>query len=75
LRTRLFYYDYAFAFDNLGFHLLLLIRFQVALVLGLLAHALHSFHHIVLLSQKRVAEIGRPLDVVRKSLHHVGESG
>src|SRR5260370_41955507 len=51
----LFDHDYVFALDDLGFHLLLLGRFQVASVLCLLAHALHGIQHIALLSQERVA--------------------
>jgi hypothetical protein len=64
LRIRLFHNNDTLAFDNLGFDLLLLIRFQVALVLSLLAHPLYRIHYIALLRQKRVAEIGRPLDIV-----------
>src|SRR5262249_12261145 len=41
-------HDHTFVFDNFGFNLLLLGRFQIAFVLGLLAHALHGIHHFAL---------------------------
>jgi hypothetical protein len=51
----------------------LLGRFQIASILGLLAHALHGIHHIALLRQKRVAQIGGPLDVVCETLYNLGQ--
>jgi len=70
----LFDHDHGLAFDDLGFHLLLLVRFQVAFILSLLAHALHGIHHVALLRQERVAQIGGPLDVVCQALYHVGQT-
>jgi hypothetical protein len=55
LRIGLFDYDHLLALDNFGFHLLLLVRLQIAVVLGFLAHALHGIHHIGLLRQESVA--------------------
>jgi hypothetical protein len=55
LRIRLLDNDRALVFDDLGFYLLLLVRFQIACALGLLAHTLHGFHQIALLRQKGVA--------------------
>ena len=60
-------------FDHLGFYFLLLGRFQVSSVLGLFPHALNGVHHIALLGQKSVAEIGSPLDVIREALHYFRE--
>src|SRR5262249_49049898 len=57
LRIRLFDDDHGLPFDDLGFYLLLLGRFQIALVLRLFAHALYGIHHIALLCQERVAQI------------------
>jgi len=64
LRIRLLNDDNFLALDNLGFHFLLLGGFQVAILVGLLAHALYCIHHIVLLSEKCIAKICGPLDVV-----------
>jgi hypothetical protein len=61
-----------FPFDHLGVNFLLLGRLQIAFVLRLLAHALHSGHHITLLREKRIAQIGRPLQVICEPLHQVG---
>jgi hypothetical protein len=55
LRISLFDNNDGFAFDDLGFHLLLLGRFQVASVLRLLAHSLNGIHDIALLRKERVA--------------------
>jgi hypothetical protein len=75
LRIRLFDDDRALAFDDLGFYLLLLVRFQIASPLGLLTHTLHSVHHIALLRQKGVAEVSRPLDIVSQALDQIGQGG
>jgi hypothetical protein len=74
LRIRLFDYDHTLAFDNLRLYFLLLVRFQVAVALGLLAHALHGVHHIALLRKEGVAQVGGPLNVVGQSLDQVGEA-
>jgi hypothetical protein len=42
-------HDHAFVLDDLCFYFHLLVGFQVALLLGLRAHALHSVHHVGLL--------------------------
>ena len=43
-----------------------------ALVLRLLPHPLDGVHDVALLGEEGVAEVRRPLDVVREPLHHVG---
>lgn len=58
-------------FDDFCFHLLLLSSFQVPFVLGFLAHPLYRIHNVVLLRQKSIPEISRPLDVVGEPLNHV----
>ena len=40
-----------------------------------MAHALHRFHHVVLLRQECVAQVGRPLNVIRQELHHIRKRG
>src|SRR5246127_5011157 len=72
LRIRLFDDDHALVFDDFRFYFLLLGRFQIALILGLLAHSLNGIHHIALLREEGVAKIGRPLDVVCQTLYHIG---
>jgi hypothetical protein len=59
----------------LSFYFLLFSGFEIAIVLCFLAHALHSIHQICLLSQKSIAEIGRPLDIVRQTFNDLGQSG
>jgi hypothetical protein len=54
---------------------LLLSRFEIAFVLGLFAHALNGIHQIALLRQKRISQIGRPLEIIRKSLHNIWQAG
>ena len=73
--VRLFDHDYLFALYNLGFHFLLLVRLQGPFVLGFRTHALDGIHHIFLLCEKDVAEIGSPLNIVGQTLHDVGERG
>ena len=60
---------------TLRLHLLLLGRLEVARILRLPAHPLHGVHHVGLLREEGVAEIGRPLDVVGEPLHDVGKRG
>ena len=74
LRARRFNYDHRLVVDGLGCNLLLLGRFQRALLLGLAAHPLHGIHHIAFLRQERVTQIRSPLDVVGEPLHDVGQS-
>ena len=74
MRIGLFDDDHALVFDDFGFHLLLLGGFQIALFLGLLAHALHGIHHIALLRQECVAQVGGPLNVVGEALDYIGQS-
>jgi hypothetical protein len=49
LRIGLLNNDDVLVFDDLGFHVLLFGRFQIAGVLSFLAHALHGIHHVALL--------------------------
>jgi hypothetical protein len=72
LRIGLLDHDDAFAFNDRRFHLLLLIGFQIARVLGLLAHALYGIHHISLLRQKGITKIGSPLNVIREAIDNIG---
>jgi hypothetical protein len=39
--------------------------------LSLRAHALDCIHHIRLLRQKCISQVGRPLDIARHPLHHI----
>jgi hypothetical protein len=74
LRIRLLDDNRALVFDDLGLYFLLLTRLQIASTLSLLTHPLDCIHHIVLLRQKRVAEISCPLDIVCQALDQVGQS-
>jgi hypothetical protein len=75
LGIRLLDHDDTFVFDDLGFYLLLLGRFQISFVLSFLAHSLDCIHDLSLLSEKCVAEVSGPLDVVGESLDDIGEGG
>jgi hypothetical protein len=43
--------------------------------LRLLAHALYGRHDLILLSQKRIAQISRPLNVIRQPFDDVWQCG
>jgi len=58
--------------DDLVLDDLLFVRFQGALVLGLLPHPLDGVHDVALVVEKCVAQLRRPLDVVGEPFHHVG---
>jgi hypothetical protein len=75
LWIRLFDDDRALVVDHLGLYFLLFTRLQIAGSFGLLTHALDCIHYIGLLRQKRIAEIGCPLDIVSEALDQVGQSG
>ena len=66
-RIGLLNYNNAFRFNDLRFDLHLFGRFQIAVIFGFEAHALDRVHHVRLLRQKRIAQIGGPLDV----FHHL----
>jgi hypothetical protein len=66
--------DDLLGFHDLGLDLLLFVGFEIAFLLSLLAHALHSVHDIALLRQEGVAEVGGPLEVVGQALDHVGQT-
>jgi hypothetical protein len=68
-------YDHLFIFHHLGFYLHLLAGFQVALLLGLRAHALHGIHHVGLLGQNSISKIRRPLDIICKSFDDIRKRG
>jgi len=74
LRTRRLDDDYALVIDRFRLHLLLLGRLQIALVLGLLPHALHGRHHVTLLREEGIAQISRPLNIVGESFRDVRNS-
>jgi hypothetical protein len=71
LRIGRFDYDNALAFNDSGFYLLLLGGFQIAFILGFLAHPLNGIHDVTLLRQKSVAEIRGPLNVISQQLYHL----
>jgi hypothetical protein len=54
LRVGLLDHNHTLLVDDLGLYLLLLCRLEIAVVLSFFSHALHSFHHVVLLREKRV---------------------
>jgi hypothetical protein len=63
LRARLLNNDHLFVLNRLGLYLHLFVRLQ-ALILGFLAHALDCRHHIRLLRQESIPQVGCPLKVV-----------
>jgi hypothetical protein len=63
LRVGLLNNDHLLVLNCLGFYFHLFVRLQ-ALILGLLAHALDRVHHIRLLRQESVPQVGCPLNVV-----------
>jgi len=70
----LFDHDHTLILDHPRLYLLLLSRFQIAVVVSLFAHALHGIHHIALLRQESVAQICGPLNIVCHALHHIGQT-
>jgi hypothetical protein len=73
LRAWLLYDDYLLALDSLGLDRHLFVGLQSSLVLRLVAHSLNSIHHVGLLGQKRIAQIGCPLNVVGEPFGYVSE--
>jgi hypothetical protein len=69
LRISLFDDNDLLRFHYFCFYLLLFARFQVAGLLRLLSHALNSIHHIRLLRQKSIPEVGGPLNVIRQAFN------
>jgi hypothetical protein len=67
----LFDHDYRLALYHPSLNLHLLIRLQSAGPLSLLTHALDSVHHIALLREKSVTEVGGPLNVIGEAFHHI----
>jgi hypothetical protein len=67
-------YDYTLVIDRLLFDLLLLSRLQIALGLGLLAHALYGRHHIALLREKSIPQVGCPLNIVGEPFRDIWNS-
>ena len=65
--------DDCLSLDDLRLDLLLLVRLQGPVVLGLLPHPLDGVHDVALLREEGVPEVGRPLDVVREPLHDLGK--
>jgi hypothetical protein len=74
LRIGLFNDNHTLLLYQSGFYGLLLCSFQGALVLGLTAHTLNSVHHITLLCQKGIAEVGRPLNIICQTIGNVRKS-
>jgi hypothetical protein len=70
----LFNNNHLLVLNCLFFDRLLLIRGQSSSAFGLHTHPLDSIHHIGLLREERVTEIGGPLNVVGQTLHHVRQS-
>jgi hypothetical protein len=75
LGIRRLYNDHLLAFDHLRLDLHLLVRYERPFIFRLRAHPLHGIHHVLLLSDEGVAEVGRPLNVLRKPLDHIGQRG
>src|SRR4029077_16853836 len=75
LWIRLLDHDHALGFHDLRLYDLLLVGFQVALLLCLLAHPLHRVHHVLLLRQECIAQVRRPLNVIGQALDQVGQTG
>ena len=73
LRFSLLNHDDSLVFDGLRLHFLLLGGFKVSSTLGLHAHALNRFHHVILLRQKGITQVGGPLDVFCKLFDHIGQ--
>jgi hypothetical protein len=73
LGVRLLNDDHLFALHGLRFNFHLLVRFQIALFLGLLAHALHRVHDVALLREESVAQVGGPLNIIGEPLHNIGK--
>jgi hypothetical protein len=63
--------DHLLALDYLGFHLHLLVGFQIPSALCLGAHPLYGVHHGGLLCQNGISEVCGPLDVVREAFDNV----
>jgi hypothetical protein len=63
--SRLYDNDLLAAFYRFGLDGLLRTCFQVPRALSLAAHPLNCAHHVGLLREKGVTEIGRPLDIAR----------
>jgi hypothetical protein len=59
-------YDHLFIFHYLRLDFHLVAGFQIPLLLGFRAHALHGIHYVGLLGQNSISEICRPLDVICK---------
>jgi hypothetical protein len=63
--------DHLLAFDHLSLDLHLVICNERPFIFRLCTHSLHGIHYILLLGEKCVAEIGRPLNVLGKPFDHV----
>jgi hypothetical protein len=66
-------HDDSFVFYDLGFDFLLLVRSQSPGSFCLRPHSLNGVHHIALLSQKSITQIGSPLDVIGQTLYNIGQ--
>ncbi|HXI39732.1 MAG TPA: hypothetical protein VNH83_07120 [Bryobacteraceae bacterium] len=67
--------DFFSALDRLSFNNLLLARLQGSFALRFSPHALDCIHHILLLREKGVSEVGGPLDVACHALQSVWHTG
>jgi hypothetical protein len=70
-RIRLFDHNHFLALNDLRLHFLLLVRRQRPRVLRLIPHTLDRVHHVFLLGQKCISEIGGPLNIVGQAFHNV----
>src|SRR5579864_4334745 len=66
-------FNHGLAIVSRGNHVFLRRRRQFARLLGALPHTLYCIHHVLLLCKKRVAQIGRPRDVVIQPLQNIGK--
>src|SRR5688572_5490447 len=71
LRVGLLDHDDLLALDDLCLHRLLRGRRQRPFLLRFVAHSLDGVHHVVLLSEKGVAEVRGPLDIVGEALDEI----
>jgi len=63
--SRLYYNNLFAAFHRFGLDCLLRTCLQISRALSLATHPLNCAHHVGLLREKSVTEIGRPLDIAR----------
>ena len=71
LRVRLLDDDHSLVLNDLCLNRLLRVGLQGSCALRFLAHSLNGVHYVALLREKSVAQVCRPLNVIRQPLHQV----